>query len=214
MAGVPVVTDAPHGGPATPAFDWEALSRRLEAAAALVALDRDDPAAQERLLTARAAALAGTVAAPAEAPAGGLEVLAFRCGGERYAFDAACVARVLPALPLTLLPGVPEHIAGITMWEGEVLAVLDLRVLLALPLSELAEPGAYIVLRGEDNRFAVLADAIDGTRHFAHDAMGHGLPMLADLDASYLLGVALDRTALLDARRLLADSTLVVNADH
>jgi purine-binding chemotaxis protein CheW len=195
-------------------FDWKALSRRLEtAAAALAALDRADPAAQERLLAERAAALAAVAAAPAGQPAG-VEVLAFRCGGERYAFDTAWVTRVLPLLPLTLLPGVPAHVAGITMWEGEVLAVLDLRVLLDLPLSELAEPGALIVLRGEDNRFAVLADAIDGARRFAPEDMGHSLPMLADPDASYLLGVAPDRTALLDARRLLADSTLVVNADH
>jgi len=196
------------------AFDWKALSRRLEtAAAALAALERADPAAQERLLAERAAALAAVAAAPAGQPAG-VEVLAFRCGGERYAFDTAWVTRVLPLLPLTLLPGVPAHVAGITMWEGEVLAVLDLRVLLDLPLSELAEPGALIVLRGEDNRFAVLADAIDGARRFAPEDMGHSLPMLADPDASYLLGVAPDRTALLDARRLLADSTLVVNADH
>jgi purine-binding chemotaxis protein CheW len=38
--------------------------------------------------------------------------------------------------------------------------------------------------------------------------------MPADPDASWLLGVAPDRTALLDARRLLADSTLNVNSDH
>ena len=199
----------------TTAFDWEALSRRLEAArAALEALDRVDPAAQERVLAERAAVLAAAAAAPAERPVDGVEALAFRCGGERYAFDSAWVARVLPLLPLTLLPGVPAHVAGIAMWEGEVLAVVDLRVLLALPLSELVEPGALIVLRGEDNRFAVMADAIDGTRRFAHHDMGHSLPMLADPDASYLLGVAPDRTALLDARHLLADATLVVNADH
>ena len=195
-------------------FDWKALSRRLEtAAAALAALDRADPAAQERLLAERAAALAAVAAAPAGQPAG-VEVLAFRCGGERYAFDAAWVARVLPALPLTALPGVPDVIAGITMWESEVLAVVDLRVLLALPLTELADPGALIILRGEESRFAVLAEAIDGTRCFPHDCLGHDLPMLADPDASYLLGVAPDRTALLDARRLLADSTLIVNTDH
>jgi purine-binding chemotaxis protein CheW len=197
------------------AFDWEALTRRLEAAgAALAALDRADPAAQERLLAQRAAALAARAAAPADRLPDGMEVLAFRCGGERYAFDDAWVTRVLPLLPLTVLPGVPAHVAGIAMWEGEVLAVVDLRVLLALPLSELAEPGALIVLAGEDNRFAVLADAIDGTRRFAAADMGHSLPMLADPDASYLLGVAPDRTALLDARRLLADTTLVVNADQ
>jgi purine-binding chemotaxis protein CheW len=206
MAGADVMTAA---------FDWEALSRRLEAAAAgLAALDRFDPGAQERLLADRAAALAAAGAAPVPTQPAGVEVLAFRCGGERYAFDAAWIARVLPALPLTALPGVPGVVAGITMWEGEVLAVVDLRVLLALPLTELAEPGALIVLRGEDSRFAVLADAIDGTRRFPPDHLGRDLPLLAGADAGYLLGVAPDRTALLDARRLLADSRSIVNPDH
>jgi purine-binding chemotaxis protein CheW len=199
----------------TAAFDWEALSRRLEAAAAALAgHERIDPAAQDRLLAQRAAALAANGAAPAPAQPAGSEVLAFRCGGERYAFDAAWVARVLPLLPLTALPGVPGVVAGITMWEGEVLAVVDLRVFLSLPLTELVESGALIVLSGAGNRFAVLVDAIDGTRHFAPADLGQDLPMLADQDAGYLLGVAPDRTALLDARRLLADSTSIVNPDH
>jgi purine-binding chemotaxis protein CheW len=196
-------------------FAWDEVMRRLEASAAsLAALGNDDAAARERLLRERAAALAGTTA-PAAAPTDeGIEVLAFQCAGERYAFEAACVARVLPMLPLTAIPGLPAFYAGVTMAEGEVLAVLDLRVLLGLPVSELADPTALVVLRGEDKRFAVLAEAIDGARRFAPEGLGHCLPALADVDKSYLLGVAADRTALLDARRLLNDSTLVVNADR
>jgi purine-binding chemotaxis protein CheW len=198
-----------------PAFDWQEVSRRLEASAsALAALDRDDPAAQERLLRERAAALAAAAAPGTERPADGIEVLAFQCAGERYAFEAAWVARVLPLLPLSVIPGLPGFFAGVCICEGEVLAVLDLRVLLGLPLTALADPAALIVLRGEDNCFAVLAEAIDGTRRFAPGGIGHCLPMLADLDQSYLLGVAPDRTALLDARRLLTDTTLVVNDGH
>jgi purine-binding chemotaxis protein CheW len=197
-------------------FDWEALMRRLEASAAsLAALGDEDQAARERLLRERAAALAAASAPTAAArPDDGIEALAFRCAGERYAFEAACVARVLPLLPLTAIPGLPAFYAGVTMVDGEVLAVLDLRVLLALPVSELTDPSALIVLRGEDKRFAVLAEAVDGACRFAPEGLGHCLPMLADLDKSYLLGVAPDRTALLDARRLLNDSTLVVNADR
>jgi purine-binding chemotaxis protein CheW len=196
-------------------FDWAALSRRHETSAtALAAQGRDDPVARERLLRERAAALAAPAANHAVPVADGIEVLAFRCAGECYALGASWVARVLPLLPLTAIPGVPAYIAGVTMCAGEVLAVLDLRVLLALPLSELSEPAALIVLRGEENCFAVLADAIDGTRRFPPEGMGHCLPTLADLGESYLLGVAPDRTALLDARRLLTDSTLAVNAGH
>ena len=169
----------------TPGFDWEALSRRLEAsAAALAGLDRDDPAQRERLLRERAAALALAPTPQTERPADGAEVLAFRCGGERYAFEAPWVARVLPLLPLTAIPGLPDFHAGVVIHEGEVVAVLDLRVLLGLPVTALAEAGALILLRGEDNCFAVLADAIDGTRRFAPEGLGHCLPMLADLDQS------------------------------
>jgi purine-binding chemotaxis protein CheW len=196
-------------------FAWDDVLQRLEASAAsLAALGNEDRAAQERLLRERAALLAGASVPAAARPDDAIEVLAFQCAGERYAFEAACVARVLPLLPLTAIPGLPDFFAGVTMVEGEVLAVLDLRVLLALPLSELADPAALIVLRGEDKRFAVLAEAVDGTRRFAREGIGHCLPMLADLDKSYLLGVAPDRTALLDARRLLNDSTLVVNVDR
>jgi purine-binding chemotaxis protein CheW len=199
----------------TQGIDWQETVRRLEAsAAALAALDREDPAAQERLLRERATALAAVAVDAAERPDDGIEVLAFRCAGERYAFEAACVARVLPLLPLTAIPGLPGFFAGVCISDGEVLAVLDLRVLLGLPLTELADPAALIVLRGEDNCFAVLAEAIDGALHFANGGMGHCLPMLADLAQSYLLGVAPDRTALLDARRLLTDTTLVVNDGH
>jgi purine-binding chemotaxis protein CheW len=196
-------------------FAWDDVLQRLEASAAsLAALGNEDRAAQERLLRERAALLAAAAVPSAARPDDAIEVLAFQCAGERYAFEAACVARVLPLLPLTAIPGLPDFFAGVTMVEGEVLAVLDLRVLLALPLSELADPAALIVLRGEDKRFAVLAEAVDGTRRFAREGIGHCLPMLADLDKSYLLGVAPDRTALLDARRLLNDSTLVVNVDR
>ena len=196
-------------------FAWGDLLQRLEASAAsLAALGNEDRAAQERLLRERAALLAGASVPVAARPDDAIEVLAFQCAGERYAFEAACVARVLPLLSLTAIPGLPDFFAGVTMVEGEVLAVLDLRVLLALPLSELADPAALIVLRGEDKRFAVLVEAVDGARRFAREGLGHCLPMLADVDKSYLLGVAPDRTALLDARRLLNDSTLVVNADR
>lgn len=196
-------------------FAWDELMQRLEASAAsLAALGNEDAAAQERLLRERAAAMAGAPAPAAARTDGGIEVLAFRCAGERYAFEAACVARVLPMLPLTAIPGLPDFYAGVTMVDGEVLAVLDLRVLLALPVSELTDPTALVVLRGEDQRFAVLVEAVDGAGRFAPEGLGHCLPALADLETSYLLGVALDRTALLDARRLLNDSTLVVNVDR
>jgi purine-binding chemotaxis protein CheW len=204
-------------GPArtSPGFDWAALSRQVERnQAALDALTANDPEARAHLLRQRAAALAAKPGRAEEASDGALEVLAFSCAGERYAFETCWVERALPMQALTAIPGVPGFIAGIAMVEGEVIAVLDLRVLLALPLNEIAEPGALIVLHGEGSRFAVLADALAGVHQLPQAEPGHGLPALAQLDRSYLRAVAPDRTAVLDARRLLTDSTLVVHADR
>jgi purine-binding chemotaxis protein CheW len=197
---------------ASSGVDWAALSRQVERNQA--ALSDDDAQAQVRLLRQRAAALAAQPAAEAGDGPEALEVLAFDCAGERYAFETCWVERALPMQPLTAIPGVPAHIAGIAMVDGEVLAVLDLRVLLALPLNEIAEPRALVVLHGEGSRFALLADALAGVHRLPQACLGHSLPSLAQLDSSYLRGVAPDRTALLDARRLLTDPTLVVHADR
>jgi purine-binding chemotaxis protein CheW len=198
-------------------IDWDAVRRQLrEGAAALEGHAQPGPEAQARLLRERAAALAAPAARAAtqREEAGGVEVLAFDLAGERYAFETAWVARVSPMLPLTALPGVPAFIVGVVAFEGEVLAVIDLRSLLALPVTDLADPAALVVLRGEGREFAVLAEGIAGVRSYAGAALEHRLPALAELDSSYLRGVAPDRTAVLDARRLLTDSTLVVHADR
>lgn len=197
-----------------PRSDWEDLKRRLEASgAALAALGSDDAQTQTRVLKARAVALAALAPNDTQEDTG-IDVLVFQCAGESYAFEAGAVARVLPMSTLTAIPNVPAFIAGVTMCDGEVLAVIDLRVLLALPLSDLSDPRALILLRSEDRCFAVLADGIDGVRRFPREGLGHCLAALAELDQSYLLGVARDRTALLDAHRLLNDSTLVVDGDR
>lgn len=199
-----------------PAIDWDGIRRQLErSAAALAGLDLTGADAQARLLRERAAALAAPAAAGApDAAADGVEVLVFDLAGERYAFETPWVARVIPMAPITALPGLPAFMVGITAFEGEVLAVLDLRSLLALPLAELAEPRALVVLRGEGRELALLAEGIGGVRAYPRAALGHRLPALAQLDSSYLLGVGPGHTALLDARRLLTDTTLVVHGDR
>ncbi|MGO4479320.1 chemotaxis protein CheW [Massilia sp. 2TAF26] len=196
-------------------FDWAALMRQVERhRAALGALSGDDQDARAHLLRQRAQALACAPVAEDEGAADALEVLAFDCAGERYAFETCWVERTLPMQPLTALPGMPAHIVGITMVEGEVLAVLDLRVLLALAIKDLVEPGGLVVLRGEGSRFALMADALVGVHKLPASGLDHSLPALAQLDKTFLRGVAPDRTAVLDARRLLTDSTLVVHADR
>jgi purine-binding chemotaxis protein CheW len=90
--------------------------------------------------------------------------------------------------------------------------VLDLRALLALPVTRLAEPAALIVLQDAAMEFALLADVVAGVQHYPRASLSARLPGLGALRAGYLMGVAPDRTAILDASRMLGDHSLVLHA--
>jgi purine-binding chemotaxis protein CheW len=196
-----------------PGIAWDEIARRIERDLAAADPDAVSPERSREVLRARAAALARPAPPLAgAADADSIEVLAFDVGGERYAVETGWVAQALPMRPLTAIPGVPNHVVGIVPFRGQVLAVLDLRSLLALPLARLAEPAGLVVLQGEAMEFALLADAIAGVQRYSRAALASSLPGLDQLRPSYLLGVAPDRTAILDAAQLLTDSTLVVHA--
>jgi purine-binding chemotaxis protein CheW len=194
-------------------IDWDAIRGRLERSMAACDPSAAGRDASEELLRTRATALARPAL---QAQASGLpdlvEVLAFEVGGERYAVDTAFAVQALPLPPLTALPGLPNHVAGIVPFRGRVLAVLDPRSLLSLPLARLCEPGSLLVLQDEAMEFALLADAIGAVCRYPRAALKAGAALNGGNAGRYLLGVAPDRTAVLDAAALLRDSTLVVQA--
>jgi purine-binding chemotaxis protein CheW len=200
----------PARGAAAPGtIGWAEITQRLSRDAAI---DPDDPAQRQQVLRARAAALARPLAEPAEdGGADAIEVLAFEVGGERYAVATGWVAQASAMPPLTALPGVPNYVAGIVPWRGQVLAAVDLRSLLALPLTRLADPAGLVVLQGADMEFGLLADAIVGVQRYPQARLERSLPGLENIRPGYLLGVTPDRTAILDAAALLADTRLVVH---
>jgi purine-binding chemotaxis protein CheW len=194
------------------AFDWDAIRARIERGLELAEPERASPERNRAVLRERARALArlpdqdsGTGQADM------VKVLVFELGGARYAVETGCVAQACVLPPLTALPGLPNHMAGIAAFRGHVLAVLDLRALLALPVTRLVEPAALVVLQDSAMEFALLADAIAGVEHYPRASLSASLPGLGALRAGYLMGVAPDRTAILDASRMLGDRSLVLH---
>lgn len=193
-------------------FDWGAIREQIERGTELTEGDRASPERSRNVLRERARALARVSdgeRGPGQAET--VNVLAFELGGARYAVETACVLHACALPPLTALPGLPSHVAGIAAFRGHVLAVLDLRALLALPVTRLAEPAALVVLQDGAMEFALLADSIAGVEHYPRASLSASLPGLGALRAGYLMGVAPDRTAILDARRMLGDHALVLH---
>ncbi len=188
--------------------DWQGLRNKLER---LQTLDDDSPEAAEarrRVLHERALQL-GRREEDGDDRGQTMPVLEFVLGGERYAVDATAVREVCRVKAVTPVPSTPEHIAGVMAVRGRIVAVVDLSVLVAAPACELGEDTLGIVLHADDMEFAVAADAVTGLRTISDSSLQVDVSALCGARRTYLLGVTENRTAVLDARRLLGDDSLI-----
>lgn len=191
-------------------IDWVEVRARLDAAQA-AGEQAWTPGADEtgRILRARALALAAE-------PGGtqtlnqSIEVVEFLLAHERYAVEFAYIREVHPLENLTPLPCTPPFVLGIVNLRGEILSVIDIKKFFGLPEKGLTDLNKIIVLQSANMLFGVLADAIIGVRSVPTAEIQPSLPTLTGIREKYLTGVTPDRTILLDAEKLLADETIIV----
>ncbi len=82
---------------------------------------------------------------------GGLEVLTFDLGGERFAIEATSVREIVDLLPETSVPGAPALVDTVVNHRGRIVPVADLRAAFAMVA---APPTA-------DSRLVVVEHALD-----------------------------------------------------
>ena len=170
------------------------------------------PEEKRSLLGARAHALAKE---PGKAAAAGqsLGVVEFRLACETYAVESSFVREIYSLREFTPLPGTPPFVLGIINVRGQILSVVDLRIFFNLPEKGLGDLNKVIVIRNDRMEFGILADAVLGARSIPRDAIQTVLPTVTGIGAEYLMGVAGDRTVVLDAGRILDDEKIVVRQE-
>lgn len=191
------------------AIDWRAVHERLDAArAATEHAWLPDAETTARILKARAQALARE---PGEArDADALEIVEFMLAHESYGVETSFVRDIHPLTNLTPLPCTPAFVLGIVNLRGEIVSVIDIKKFFDLPEKGLTDLNKVVVLQSETMRFGVLADAVLGVRRVPVAEIQPSLPTLTGIREQYLRGVTSERTIVLDAEKLLADATIVV----
>lgn len=140
--------------------DWGELRRRLEESTRR--LEQHSGASEQAaaVLRARARALASP---PPPPPPGGMEeIVTFRLAGETFGVAAASVLEVCRLTQLAALPGAVPPAAGVTVWRGDLLIVLDLRPGLGLSPHALNDLRQIVVVMTRVGPAAVLADEVLG----------------------------------------------------
>lgn len=152
----------------------------------------DRPEDRARILEERAAAVAR---AREEAQAGGLPVLAFRVGGERYAVEVGSVFQVVDAGGLTPLPATPPWVLGVVLARTRVVPVLDLRAMLGLEGGGMSDLSKVVVLEDAGDLFGLAVEELEGRVDLDRQS-------LATCAEGPFAWIAPDRLAVLDLARV------------
>ncbi len=79
----------------------------------------------------------------------GERYVVFELDDDRFAIPLASVVETESVPHVTPLPGLPESIRGVFNLRGEILPLIDLRLLVGLPASDLPQEGKMLVVRSK-----------------------------------------------------------------
>lgn len=140
-----------------------------------------------------------------------VEVLKFRLAYREYAIEMQNIREVILTGEITMVPGTPAFISGICVVRGEIISLVDLRVLLAIPETGLTDLNRVIVLTDRTLTFGILADHITGigTIELDHISTEHpDVPISAD---RYVKGVTEGPLVVIDTRALFSDPSMIID---
>jgi purine-binding chemotaxis protein CheW len=152
--------------------------------------------------------VATIVAAPAEPVEVRREWLTFQLASESYGIEIEHVREILKAPQLTEIPRGPEHVLGVLMVRGEVIAVFDPRRRLGLPPGEPDRRARLIVCDFGTGPRGLLVDAVSHVVRLVPSSIEPRPGGIGGASAEYIVGIGRDRSqlvVLLDLPTLLAD---------
>lgn len=169
-----------------------------------------DPELARQILVERALELAKPEDAPSETLS--IEILKFRLVYQEYAVEMRFVREVVLTREITPVPGTPDHVIGVCPVRGEIIPLVDLRVLLSIPEKGLTDLNQVIVLSDGIITFGILADQITGIRTIPVDKIQTTDSFLSSGKPGFFLGVDLTGLIVINAAAILSDPKMVV--DH
>lgn len=89
-----------------------------------------------------------------------IELLTFLVAGEYCASDISATREFRSWTVPSSLPGVPDHVLGVTNLRGVVLPLLDLAACLVLAAQQESERSVIIVVESDDTPIGLLVDAV------------------------------------------------------
>lgn len=175
---------------------------------AVVDLDAFLAELSARLVTAEGGrvALARPVDTLTAAPVERKQIMVFTLSGTRYGLPLEYIGEVLRDPVITIVPGLPKWVMGVTNLHGDVLSVVDLGRFLGFSSPLMTGPGTLLLAKVADQRVGLLVDDVELIYSFPMD-LQESPPFRVEPELVNYLQGAVEREGefirLLDGERLL-----------
>ncbi len=141
------------------------------------------------------------------------KMVTFSLAGKDYGIDIMTVKEISKASKFTYVPNSVPYVRGVYNLRGEIISVIDLRLMFNLSVSEKKENELEntIILRLEDYLIGIIVDTIDKVVGIASETIQPPHPLFGDINIKYISGVVDNVNILyliLDAEKILGAGSL------
>lgn len=122
------------------------------------------------------------------------EFLCFLLGEENYGIEAFQVNEIIPNQAINPVPCTPNWVLGAIYFRGQILPIIDLKILLGLPGSQPSPHSRILIVQSQDISAGIKADQVYELTQIPADKIQAPLTVLEKIKSDYLMGeVLLDK---------------------
>lgn len=119
------------------------------------------------------------------------KMVTFSLGGKDYGIDIMKVKEIAKFHDFTFVPNTPPFVRGVYNLRGDIISIIDLRLMFNLPAQQREEnqPEDGLIIRLEDNMLGVVVDKIARVVGISKSRIQPPHPIFADINLKYIDGV-------------------------
>jgi chemotaxis signal transduction protein len=194
----------PGSGEKQAGMDRDAVRARLAVLTGDYGGRAGPDAGRNREILERRAILLATPVKETAVPADQLVLVTFFLGAGRYGVEEGSVRGVARLGKLAPVPGAPSGIAGITMHQGDLLTVADLRILLGISASVRGECDSLLILSDGSGQLGIMVGEFGDMATVGAGEVKSATLADAEGESGLIRGVAPDGVIVINPAGLLA----------
>lgn len=147
----------------------------------------------------------------AEKAAGG-KFLTFFLAGEEYGIEILSVHEIIGMMPITSVPGTPDHICGIINLRGKIIPIVDLRRKFGMDAKAQTSETCIIVVNVQGIEVGIVVDRVSEVLNISDEEIEPAPSFGRDVNTDFIMGIGKSQSKvkiLLNIDRVLSADQLV-----